>query len=472
MIVLDTDEKAGRYRKGSIAGLTGTTDKSGPTMITTKGARIRMAWLVGGCLGFLSLLNLSLAQGPCADSPPSLPQPLTLVGAVSFALQNNPELMAIRQQHGIAAAGVVIARTYPFNPILENRVQGNNGPISAGITNRVALEHILLLEVEVRGQGSLRRQQALAALSRTDWEIAELEEKLAVQVIRSFEEVLYRREKQKLIQETIDLARTTVQQLSALRKANSVTQADLILARSDEDDARAQLGTGRSLVAAAEYNLRRGLGLVGEPLQVQGAMEAPERTYQAEELLEEASEHRGDLRARQVAVSEADAKVRLARADQYGNPTMGAAYTYDPTRVNEIGAQLNIPLPVFNRRRGEIQQREAERALAAAQLRQTEVAVQQDVRAALERLQHARETASSYSKQTLPDLRAALKEMQDLFDHNQTDVVRLIVVRSKLLKARDSYLDALLEVRQALADLAAAIGETGPALPEGSLTVR
>jgi cobalt-zinc-cadmium efflux system outer membrane protein len=442
-------------------------------MITTKAARIRMSWLVGGCFGLLSLLNLALAQSPCADSPPSLPQPLTLVGAVSFALQNNPELMALRQQHGIAAAGVVIARTYPFNPIMENRVQGNDGPISAGITNRVALEHILLLEVEVRGQGSYRRQQALAALSRTDWEIAELEEKLAVQVIRSFEEVLYRREKQKLIQETIDLAGTTVQQLTALRKANIfVTQADLILARSEEDDARAQLGTGRSLVAAAEYNLRRGLGLVGEPLQVQGAMEAPERAYQTADLLEEASEHRGDLRARQVAVSEADAKLRLTIADQYGNPTMGAAYTYDPTRVNEIGAQLNIPLPVFNRRRGEIQQREAERALAAAQLRQTEVAVQQDVRAALERLQHARETASSYSKQTLPNLRAALKEMQDLFDHNQTDVVRLIGVRSKLLKARDSYLDALLEVRQALADLAAAIGETGPALPEGSLTVR
>jgi outer membrane protein TolC len=441
-------------------------------MITTKVARMRLAWLLGGCFGLLSLLNLALAQSPCADSPPSLPQPLTLVRAVSFALQNNPELMAIRQQHGIAAAGVVIARTYPFNPVLENRVQGAAAPASAGITNQVPLEYLLLFEVEVRGQGNYRRQQALAALSRTDWEIAEQEERLAVQVIRSFEEVLYRREKQKLIQETIDLARTTVQQLSALLKANSVTQADLIVARSEEDDALAQLGTGRSLVAAAEYNLRRGLGLVGEPLQVQGAMEAPERAYQTADLLEEASEHRGDLRARQVAVSEADAKLRLTIADRYGNPIMGPAYTYDNTRVSEIGVQLNIPLPVFNRRRGEIQQREAERALAAAQLRQTELAVQQDVRAALERLQHARETASSFSKQTLPNLRAALKEMQDLFDHNRTDVVRFLEVRRKLLKARDSYLDALLEVRQALADLAAAIGETGPALPEGSLTVR
>jgi hypothetical protein len=38
-------------------------------------------------------------------------------------LQNNPELAALRQQHGIAAAGVVIARTYPFNPLWEGKIR-------------------------------------------------------------------------------------------------------------------------------------------------------------------------------------------------------------------------------------------------------------------------------------------------------------------------------------------------------------
>src|SRR5438874_2281885 len=83
-----------------------------------------------------------------------------------LALENNPELMALRQQHGIAAAGVVIARTYPFNPVWEDKTQANNGPLSAGITNRVSTEHLLLLELELRGQGSYRRQGATAALSR------------------------------------------------------------------------------------------------------------------------------------------------------------------------------------------------------------------------------------------------------------------------------------------------------------------
>src|SRR5439155_9011124 len=46
----------------------------------------------------------------------------TLDSAVIWALQNNPELAALRQQHGIAAAGVVIARTYPYNPTLQAKI--------------------------------------------------------------------------------------------------------------------------------------------------------------------------------------------------------------------------------------------------------------------------------------------------------------------------------------------------------------
>src|SRR5262245_13039872 len=52
----------------------------------------------------------------------------TMDSAIVWALGHNPELAAIRQRHGIAAAGVVIARTYPFNPVLETEVRHNGGP--------------------------------------------------------------------------------------------------------------------------------------------------------------------------------------------------------------------------------------------------------------------------------------------------------------------------------------------------------
>src|SRR5437660_7253169 len=119
-------------------------------------ARCRVCgWVLASLLG---LTCVALAAEPERLGPPAmLPEPrpksLTLNDAVCLALERNPELAALRQEHGIAAAAVVIADTYPFNPVWENRVQQASGPESAGITNQVPLEEIVLLELEMRGQG-------------------------------------------------------------------------------------------------------------------------------------------------------------------------------------------------------------------------------------------------------------------------------------------------------------------------------
>jgi outer membrane protein TolC len=414
------------------------------------------------------LLGIGLAVEITRADPPApaleqLPEGLTRAGAVSWALQYNPELAAFRQQHGIAAAGIVIARTYPFNPILENRVQGNSGPQSATITNRVALEHILLLEVELRGQRTYRRQSASAALTRTDWEIAFQELSLAVRVLRAFDTFIYRQEKLQLIHDNIELNRRSLEQLRALRQAGkTLAQTDLILAETEEYAARAQVGSGQTSLSTAATELRRALGVVGVTLTVAGTLQWSDRPWDAEALIPEALDRRPDLHARQAALAEAEARLQLAIADRYGNPVIGPAYTYDPTRIHLIGGQLNFPIPLFNVHQGEIMQRRAERSQALLNVRQTDVAIRQDVVAALERLRSARTWAAFYRNEIIPQLENALKQMQSLLEQGQGDVLKLIDTRRKFISARDSYLDALLEVSQAQADLAAAVGD--PAL--------
>src|ERR1051326_585192 len=54
----------------------------------------------------------SVAEPPQASSVEASSHKLSLEQAVTLALQQNPELAAIRRQHEIAAAGMVIARTY------------------------------------------------------------------------------------------------------------------------------------------------------------------------------------------------------------------------------------------------------------------------------------------------------------------------------------------------------------------------
>jgi cobalt-zinc-cadmium efflux system outer membrane protein len=393
------------------------------------------------------------------DSGPLKPEELTLDTAVRFALQNNPELATLRQQHGIAAAAVVIAYTYPYNPVWEAKVRATTGPASAGITNAVSNEHKVFMDVEIRGQHKFRKQGACAALSRTDAEIAYQEQLMAVRVIRAYNTLLYRQQKLKLLEETVQLNERTVEQALELRQANRITAADLTVARSEVVNAKAILGTGRAAVNTALYDLRRLLGLVDQPVAIKGTLETSPRAWEKAPLTDMALGQRADLRARQAAIAEAEARLRLQIADRWGNPNFGPAFEYDPTRVTLIGAQFTIPLGIFNRHRGEILQREAERTRAALDLRQVEITIRIDVEAALKRLETARAWAKSYQTDALPQLQKSLQEMKVLFSEAAVDVLRVIDINRKILTARDSYLDALWEVSQAEADLAAAAGD-------------
>jgi outer membrane protein TolC len=89
--------------------------------------------------------------------------------------------------------------------------------------------------------------------------------------------------------------------------------------------------------------------------------------------------------------------------------------------------------------------------------------IRQDVQAALVRLEKARAWQSTYETQLLPRVREGLEAIETLRRRGKGDLLKSIEARRKLLKSWDGYLDALWEIAQAEADLAAAVGD--PALP-------
>ncbi len=324
-----------------------------------------LACLAGSIL--CAALGLSFALGqpvPPAMVDQTVPRVLDLDAAVSWALRFNPDLAVQRQQHGIAAAKVLIANAYPFNPVMENRIQGATGPASAGITNSVPLEHLILWEMEVRGQGKLRRQSAAAGLSRTDWEIARQEQLLIARVLAAFSTWLYRDQKLKLFQETLRFNEQLATDVGDLMKAGKLHANDLILAQTEAQGARDFVEGAREAQVAARYDVYRVLGLVNGTFGLEGTLNVPRLALTPQALVETALQSRGDLLAKQAGIAEAEANLRLTRANRFGNPTVGPVYVYDPTRVSSVGLQLNVPLPIANLHRGDLAQRDAELALA------------------------------------------------------------------------------------------------------------
>jgi outer membrane protein TolC len=415
---------------------------------------------------FVCLIWLSLASRPCWASPVLTPQEdrppgeLSLEAAVAWALQHNPDLAAVRQQHDVAEAGVAIAQIYPYNPTFYLRTTYSPG-VPPDVTNHAPGQGGLFFPVELLCQGKYRREAASAALTRTEWEIAFQEMGLAVRVIRAFQTVLYRQDKLKAAEDAVKLNQQVLEQARKLVDLGKLRGADLIVMRTDVEAARAAVAPARTAVAIAMAELYRSLGITGCLLGLQGNLEGPVVVSDCKMLLPKALELRADLRARTLAVCEAEARRRLQVADRFGNPTIGPFYEIDQTNVKFYGVQMNIPVPLFNTHRGDIQQREAEIQRAVLDVRRNEVQIQQDVEAALARLASARESAQIYQSEVLPNLRTALESLQKLFQQGEpgADLLRILDLERKLLQARSGYLDVLWEVSQAEADLAAAVGD-------------
>ncbi len=403
------------------------------------------------------------AAAPAAAVPPTL----TAEQAVQEALRHNPLLMTVRQQHGIAAAAVVVARTYPFNPVYQMFVLGDNGPTSAGVTNKVFNEHVFRLDLELRGQGKYRRAAAAAALTRADWDVATQELAVAVAAARAFNGVVYQRRKLEVLEETVRLNERTAELVGQLVPAGRLRPADLLLARTEVQAARAGLGAGRTNLAVAWSALRRSLGTLDESFSVLGTLGWQAAELHLEALQQAAVQQRPDIQSRRAAVDEAEARYRLEVANRYGNPSVGPAMEYNETRATFVGVWLVTPLPVLNTRRGEIQARDAERARARAELNQFEIQAYQEVQAALARLANARAWADGYQKELLPSLENSRRDLEKLLAQGDpgVDVLKVIDVQRKYLRAQDASLDALFEVSQASADLAAAVGDPSLVVP-------
>jgi outer membrane protein TolC len=406
-------------------------------------------------------------------------QVLTLESAVGWALQNNPELAVLRKQRGIAESGIVIARTYPFNPVLGSAVMGIGGPADAGITNRVFNQNTLTQDVEVRGQGKIRRAIASAGLSRVEWEVVMQEQRIAVRTMRAFTTLLYQQERLRLLDEGIRLEEETLAKVEKLVEKGKLRPADLVLVRCDEAEARSQRGPRKSQAVLAWHDLRGLLGVQTQIMNVAGQLTAVVPEADPDQWTRLAYLNRADLQVANMAYQEASEREHLEIANRFGNLNIGLKTEYNETRVFFTGGTVQFALPVFNSRQGEIRQRQAEKVKILAEQKRLAIQINQEVLAALDHLQHAGKSVRLMETDVLPTLRDAKNAIDRLFAVGEqgVDVLRQRDIRKRFLRGEESYLDALWEFNQARADLASTIGDVSPLiaipaalpLPQGRL---
>jgi cobalt-zinc-cadmium efflux system outer membrane protein len=383
-----------------------------------------------------------LSGAPAAAQQTSL----TYDAALSLAVARNLGLEAARRQRAIREAAIRTARQIP-NPDVALQVFSVDVPVEiAGLRRRridLAREEATLAEVDVQAElRSVRRdlRRAFYALVAAD-------------------------ERVRLAQEAVDIARRVRDAAQARFEAGAVPRLEVLQADLGVTRAETDLELARSTRVSSQASLAAVLNFPpDQPLAVSGTLaDGAQTTITYERALALASASNPDLAAldRQMAIEER--RLELARASRVPTPVFSVSSLFNDPEF-DVGprAAFTVGLPLFSRNQGEI----AGSIAASAQLAARRAALRRDLEnqvfAALARLDAQRRQVEAFARQLVPTAANLEALAEESYRAGRTSVLGVFEAQRNLRDIQRDALQASLDLQMALADLEELIGTPLP----------
>ena len=294
------------------------------------------------------------------DAPP-IPgdAPLSPAELAILAVQNSPDLRAVRARRGVSQAQLVQAGLLP-DPVLS----GSYNVLLAGPGFANAVAATLTADITASILRPARRRAAEAAARQVDadivwqeWQTASRAQLLAVDLIEQARAL-------KLIDQTLVLLRRRSDIATrALRQGNTTLQAiapfAVELAALETEGYVARLAHEQNWQA---LDALLGLHPAVRPKLADHVAVPVITSDQAGALIASLPRRRPDLVALQYGYASQEQTLRLALLAQFPALTLGPNYAIDNSRVQVLGPAGSVALPLFNGNRGQVAIDQATRA--------------------------------------------------------------------------------------------------------------
>ena len=391
---------------------------------------------------------------------------ITLAEALEQALARNRDLTVARREVDVGQGRLRQARRYPFNPLLviegeAGRAVGREESDRRGVGGgKIGLEQV----IEVQGQRGHRVRGAEADLARTEWQARNAEREVIADTTRAFAELLVAQERALLAQDGLRLATRLRDVAKELVGAGDVPELDQL--RAEVEVRRAANRVTRE-DALRQTTVRELALLTGTPaaaeLTAAGPLLLDPLPGDLDSLIAQARAQRPDLKAAEAAVESARAAAALVRAERFlPSLTLSASYgeglEFDSrSRLALFG--VSIPLPLWNRRDGDVTAAEAEAAKQEAERDRLLARIDKEVVAAFHQFGAARQVVQDYLERIVP----AQEENTRLVEHGyrlgQLRLGEALLAQRDLADARAAYLEAVAAYNAARAELGKATGQ-------------
>lgn len=384
-----------------------------------------------------------------------LPEPLRLDQAIRYAIEHNPTLAAARREVS-ATEGQVLQGSLRPNPEFNYQADdvsrvGRTSMAEVGVPFETGGKR----EARVRSAG-LGREVALADLGS-----AEL--RLRSAVIAAFFDVLAAQELRATAEESVRLAQRATDIAAKRVAAGKISPVEETRARVAEAGARVTLNQSESELRNSRRRLASLWGNTAPRFtEASGDVEQLPVVPTAD-LIVGRLENAPQLRRAQRELERRKALVTLEQARSVPDFTVSLGVKRNLELPGEQAlVALKVPLPIFNRNQGNLQEALRREDKAAEELQATQTALSATALQALENVNARRRDADLLRQEVLPGARSTYEAATIGFENGKFSFLEVLDAQRTLIAAKSQYLIALANFHRAQAELESLIGDLTP----------
>lgn len=380
---------------------------------------------------------------------------LTLDAAIRVALTDNPDIRVLAADIASARGEVTTAKTWQ-NP--EVSVAPGFKKVRDPSTTEFHGDFGLDQTFEWPGKRALRRAVAEKNVVVRQLALAGFRSQLAIQVRRAYFTLLatrgvvaLREQRLTLAKSFVDAAKKKVEGGFASEFEATKAEVEVVAAQKSLREAQAQQDSARVALNA----------LMGrkptEPLTVAGTLGDGGALPSQSTLLEQALARNPGVKVQEAEAERTGLSLQSIRKSRLPDFKVGPSVEY--TRDEQIvGFGLSLPLPLWDKKRGEIATATAEQEKALAELDKLRREILRDVTTASQNLTAAKESLAFYT----PTLRAKLKTALDAaaqgYSEGRTPLLLFLESQRTYFDTQADYFETLQKAFEAQAELESAIG--------------
>lgn len=418
------------------------------------------------------------------QSAPSLPEgknDLTLRDAALLTLQRNPELAAFAREMRALEGATLQAGLLP-NPELSLNVEniGNTQPLTGDINSQKSVSQEVVQQIstiriyqliELGGKRAARVSAASLgeALAGQDYEAKRAE--LIARVANVFTEVLAGQERLRLAEESQQLAQRVVSAVAKRVQAGKVPPIEETRARVAFSTTRIELEQAQRELTAARKRLALLWGNASPQFtKALGNLESSVTLPSFEALAERVLASPMALRAMKN-IEQRKALLDVEQTRRIPNLTVQAGVVHHALLGgNTAVAAVILPLPLFDRNQGNIQQAHQRVDKAIDEQAATELRLKTELTQAYETLSAAQRETGILRDEIIPAARSAFEVINKGYELGKFGYLEVLDAQRTLFQNQVLYVRALANYQRLVNEIERLIAAPIDGVPEGGMS--